>query len=150
MNPKEISMRKYPFVLVLLLVLCTVLTPPTSAVRESAVSSVQRLIWQDTGESGPRCRAFDFSEAGLWSIEQWTSQPSTAPGFVVVHTGLDAGPRFVERAEVQRLRVEEPGAHLVCLTSQASLGEVEVVTTRVAGIDAKDGDPDETEVELDP
>ncbi len=150
-------MRKYPNVLVLLLVLSIALTSPTAAVKRphsvDASDGVRRLVWQDTEENAPRCREVAFAEAGLWWIELWTAQPSTAPGLVVVHTGLEAGPRFVERIEGLLLRVDHPGEHLVCLTSQASLGVVELASALVARADemsTKDGDPDETEVELDP
>lgn len=150
-------MWKYPNVLVILLVFSITITPPTVAVKRptgvEASDGVRRLVWHDTEENAPRCREVAFAEAGLWWLELWTARPSTAPGLVVVHTGLEAGPRFVERLEGLLLWVDHPGEHLVCLTSQASLGKVELSSALVARADemvTKDGDPDETEVELDP
>ncbi len=140
----------------MMLVLSVALSARAAAVdrpNSGEPDSVRRLVWQDAAENAPRCRALDFPEAGLWWLELWTAQPSTAPGFVVVHTGLEAGPRFVERMEGQMRLVDHPGEHLVCLTSQGSLGEVEIVSVLVTPADelpTKDGDPDETEVELDP
>ena len=150
-------MWKYPNVLVMLFVFSIALTTPTAAIkRPNSVEppdSVRRLAWQDTTANAPRCREVALPEAGLWWIELWTDRPSTAPDFVVVHTGLEAAPAFVERLEALLLRVDHAGKHLVCLTSQAALGGVEIASVLVPRADevsTKDGDPDETEVELDP
>ena len=53
-------------------------------------------------------------------------------------------PRVIERREALAFRIVRPGEHIVCLTSQAPLGDVEVTTF------VDKSDPLETEVDEDP
>ncbi|MCP4662502.1 MAG: hypothetical protein GY856_44460 [bacterium] len=108
-----------------------------------------RLRWHedeatDRTSVGPRCFTLDFATKGTWWIEVRSTRPATSPGLLVMDADGPHDPRMIERRETLAFRIVRPGEHIVCLTSLAPLGDVEVLTF------VDKSDPLETEVDEDP
>ena len=112
-----------------------------------------RVTWSEQPtDLGSRCFNVRVPGPGLLAIELVTTAPSSAPGiFVLADADAGAVPKTVQRIEAVMLRVSEPGEHLICLGSQASLGDVELTARFLSEeIATKERDEDETELEPDP
>ena len=95
-----------------------------------------------------RCMTVDAPEAGRYWVTLSTQKPSTAPSLLVLAThGPD--PQPMHRIEATLFEVEEPGEHIVCLSSPSIVGQVEVAFAKEVDPN-KGGDPKEVEVEEDP
>lgn len=127
-----------------LLLLATFNPAALPATTELPILPLERqLEWWEAETAGPRCFKAQVP-VGKWWIEVRSTQPATSPSLMVLDAA-GASPRVVERVEGVMLQVCRPGEHLVCLTSAAPLGDVELASTLLKG-----GDPMETEVDPDP
>jgi len=139
-------------------VLLTVVTSTTAALHGMEAVELRlesRLSWSETSRTpGPRCFTVEVPEPGFLWIELTTTAPSTAPEILALApegAGEGAGPETLERSESVLLRVSQAGEHLLCLTSQTSLGRVELAASLVGeAIVTKERDEEETELEPDP
>ena len=132
-------------------VLLTALTStPAACIDAVELPLDSPLTWSEPPRfTGPRCFTVWVPEPGLLWIELATTVPSSAPGiFVLADVGQGAVPQTLHRIESVVLRVSE-GEHLVCLTSQASLGSVEL-TASFLGREIATKERDEDEIELEP
>ncbi len=151
-------------------VLLTAVTSTTAALHGMEAIELRlesRLSWSETSrDHGPRCFTVQIPEPGFhrppggnegggisW-IELTTTAPSTAPEILALApegASEGDGPVTQERSESVLLRVSQPGEQLLCLTSQRSLGRVELAASFVGeAIATKERDEEETELEPDP
>ncbi len=116
---------------------------------ERPLDAGPRLLWHedapaDQPSAGPRCSILEFATQGIWWIEVRSTRPATSPGLLIMDADGHHDPQMVERREALALRIARPGEHIICLTSQAPLDDVEVVTF------TDKSDELETEVDEDP
>ena len=119
-------------------------TDPAPRVELPTLPVEGRLEWREENTADRSCFKLQVPSKGVWLLELRSTQPATHPGLLV----LDANgisPRTLERVEGVMLQVCHPGVHRVCLTSAASLDDVELVSSFLKG-----GDPMETEVDPNP
>ena len=131
------------------LISATLSSPPAQArstVRAELPSLPleRQLSWHEEQTTGPRCFKVQLRAQGTWWIEVRSTRPAT-PSLLVLNTDGGEHPRIVERVDGMLLKVCRPGEHLVCLTSTAPLGDVELASTFLKG-----GDPMEIEVDPNP
>ncbi len=139
-------------------ILLTAVTSTTAALHGLEAIELRlesRLSWSETPrDPGPRCFTVQVPDPGFLWLELTTTAPSTAPEILVLAPEGDGegdGPATQERSESVLLRVSQPGEQLLCLTSQTSLGRVELAASFVGvAIATKERDEEETELEPDP
>ena len=117
---------------------------PAPRVELSTLPVEGRLEWREEGTPGQRCFKLQVPFKGVWWLELRSTKPATHPGLLVLDTN-GTSPRTLERVEGVMLQVCHPGMHRVCLTSAASLDDVELASTFLKG-----DDPMETEVDPNP
>lgn len=114
-----------------------------------------RVQWREDETAGPRCFTTHVPAApGTWWIEVAVSAPATTPELLVFSPddggSTDEDPSIVQRVHAVLLEVHRPGEYVVCLTSQAPLGDVELGNAFLAKVTFKGGDPDESEPDPEP
>jgi hypothetical protein len=121
---------------------------PVEALRNNAPSLPpdHRVRWQETEARGPRCFTTHLPAPGTWWIEATVSAPTTAPELVVFGGDLS----LVERVHGLLLEVHRAGNYVVCLTSQAPLGDVELGSSFLSEVAGKSGDADVIEPDPEP
>ena len=133
--------------LVLQLLLLATFNHPAAfpmAAEFPAMPLERQLEWRESKTAGPRCFTVQVPTRGDWWIEVRSTRPATHSSLMVFDAN-GVSPRMIERVEGVRLQVCRPGEHLVCLTSAAPLGDVELASTLLKG-----GDPMETELDIEP
>lgn len=133
--------------LILQLLLLATLNHPAAfpmAAELPALPLERQLEWREDRTAGSRCFTVEVPFRGSWWIELRSTRPATHPSLMVLDA-TGSRPRTLERVESVMLEVCRPGNHLVCLTSGAPLGEVELASTFLKG-----GDPMEIEVDPEP
>ena len=128
--------------IVQLMLLAAVSGRPAETPRPTVLVVDQPVSWSGAEARDLRCFPVDVPAPGHYWLALRSDRPSTAPS-VMVLDGRGRDPRTVERVEATLLQVERPGRYLVCLTSDADPGNVELVFQRA-------GDPLEIEEVIDP
>lgn len=112
--------------------------------------------WQEADTVGRRCFSVDLTAPGTLWLELTTSTPATATEIVLLADPDQAAtpPRLLQRVQAIMLKVDHPGNYLLCLTSQAPLGDAELELSFLRNtdreIESKEGNEKEIVIEIDP